>query len=137
LTLLPEAELAAMRTTLEETFPSTARILRQTFGSDGQGGQTTDWGTAIGTVACRISPLSGEEGDLPGRAGVEATSQWIATFPAGTDIHPLDFLEVTDPAGHTWALEVVALRGGDRSPRSWELSTRVVCLEAAVGGQTP
>lgn len=118
--MLTDAEIAAMRATLEDSLPSTCVIMRTTAGtSDNAGGYLPGTTSAAGTVACRVSPsmLRPNEVVVAGQSGME--SNWVITFPATTDVRSTDRI-VSD--GVTY--EVVAPLG----PRSYELGRRVVAM---------
>jgi hypothetical protein len=118
--MLTDAEIAAMRGTLDDSLPSTCVINRMSAGtSDGAGGWISGSVSPAGTVACRVSPsmLRPNEPVVAGQSGME--SNWIITFPAETDIESTDRI-VSD--GVTY--EIVA----PLAPRSWELSTRVIAM---------
>ena len=52
--MLPTLELAQMRTELARSLPDTCNLLTPTNVSDGQGGFTQTWGTALASVGCRF-----------------------------------------------------------------------------------
>ncbi len=85
-TLLPSAvELAQIRTDYEKaTMPDTCDILSLTRTGDSAGGWSEAWGTASGTIACRIDPLVGNE-QLAG-GGVQSFYTYILSLPHGTSI---------------------------------------------------
>jgi len=61
MTQLSSADLAGMRSAVEELFPDTCDILSLTIVADGQGGQTETWGTATASAKCRFDFVSGDE----------------------------------------------------------------------------
>lgn len=115
--LLSDADIAAMRTTLNRTLPDTATIQRTTRTVDSAGGYTDAW-TDFATVACRVAPANGREQTIAGR--LDAVGTWTITLPANTDVTSKDRIAV---GSRTFEV-VLPLR-----PRSWELSRRVVCEE--------
>lgn len=112
--LLSDADIAAMRTTLNRTLPDTATIKRDTQVSDGAGGYTVTTATSD-PVACRVAPSNGREQTIAGR--LDAVGTWTITLPANTDVTSKDRIAV---GSRTFEV-VLPLR-----PRSWELSRRVV-----------
>ncbi len=58
---LTARELAQMREDIEDLMPDTCDILSVAYTSDGEGGMTETWGTALADVACRIDYSSGSE----------------------------------------------------------------------------
>ena len=58
---LTAKELAQMRADIEDLMPDTCDILRVAYTSDGEGGMTEAWGTALADVACRVDYRSGSE----------------------------------------------------------------------------
>ncbi len=113
-------ELAELRSTLEaELLAGTAVIQRKTNTRDSSGGWSEAW-AAVGTVACRVSPM-----DLPATERLIAdrltlTAPWSITVPALTDVTVQDRLVVDS---HTY--EVTRVLG----PRTEELLRRVYCSE--------
>lgn len=81
--MLTDSELEAMRATVVDSLPDEAVIQSQAASSDSGGGATVAW-TDLGTVACRIAPLTGSEGEQGDR--IVAESRWVMTLPHGTDL---------------------------------------------------
>lgn len=106
-----------MRSTLTASFPDTGTIYRWTYPSDGMGGGTQAY-SAIGTVACRISPYRHGGEPIIGERPV-AVSQWEITVPYATDVTAADQIQ---SGGRTF--EVDGLEN-----RSWELGRRVAATE--------
>lgn len=110
-------EIAQMRDEAELALIDSAVISRETGSSDAQGGVTSSW-SAAGTVLCRVSPMNAGayEGERADR--VSAQSEWIVTFPYGTDVTERDRFTCL---GVTYEpIEV-------KAPRTWELTRRVRC----------
>jgi head-tail adaptor len=110
--MLSAAEITRMRTVAEQAMPGTAVIHAGTLTSDSGGGYTETF-TASGTVACRVAPIMGTEGEEGDR--ITADAQYVITLPAETTVETDDRLEV---GAITYT--VVAVRD-----RSWELTRRV------------
>lgn len=110
--MLSTAEIARMRTIAEQALPGTAVIQGGSLTSDGGGGWTEAF-TGGGTVACRVSPISGNEREIGDR--ISADSQYVLTLPAETTVETDDRIVV---AGVTY--NVTAVRD-----RSWEVTRRV------------
>jgi hypothetical protein len=83
--MLSDADLTWMREALEQTMPDTCVILQPVHTSDGQGGQTTTWGT-VTSVRCRIDPGRKELKELVGGAVMAPYSWWQLTLPWDTSI---------------------------------------------------
>ncbi len=115
--MLTDADLAGMRSALEDSLPDTAVIQRGTVHSNAGGGGTTAW-VAIGTVACRLSPISaagfGTEREVADR--LAEVSDWLITMPQATTIDTDKRIVIG-----TETFEVLAMH----EPRSWDLCTRV------------
>lgn len=112
MSLLSTQDIAAMRTAAELALPGTAIISGGTFLSDAGGGGSSTW-TPSGTVACRLSPISGSEREIADRIAEDAT--WIITLPAETSISTASRVTVAGVG-----FEVLALH----APRSWEITRR-------------
>lgn len=89
--MLSDADLEAMRTDLEVSLPDTATVQRRSRSSDSMGGSTVAWPT-VATVACRIAPRQGVEGDSDGHW--QTTDGYRITVPWDADIRPTDRLIV-------------------------------------------
>ncbi len=105
-------ELATIRTDLERSLGGTAIVQTAVSASDSAGGGSMTW-TASGTVACRLAPMAGEEGDYADRLSSEA--DWIATIPAETAITAKDRLVIEGTP-----YSVAAVRS-----RDWEMLRRI------------
>lgn len=83
--MLSAAEIADMRSAINELMPGTAVIQTRTRVSDGQGGGTTTY-TATGTVDARID-YEGREGQEPELGGrIAEVGYYILTTPNGTSV---------------------------------------------------
>lgn len=119
--MLSAGDLARMRATLNASLPDGGTVWRYTSASDSQGGYTNTY-AAIGTANCRISPLQGQSGGAnePVAADkVTGVTEWMITFPQGTDVLAADQIR---SGGRTF--EVVG-----PFARSWELGRRVRAVE--------
>jgi len=117
--MLSATELAAMRSTLNDSLPDTAQVRRKSLTSDGAGGYTESWST-VAAVACRVAPSGQSPQERVIAERLTATAIWTVTLPAGTDVRPADRIVVGSRA-----FEVVGVLA-----RSYELARRVVCTEA-------
>jgi hypothetical protein len=115
--LLTDADIAGMRSAVEDSLPDTAVIQRGTVHSNAGGGGTTAW-VAMGTVACRLSPISavrfGTEREIANRLAEDA--DWLITLPQATTIDTDKRVVIG-----VETYEVLALH----DPRSWDLCRRV------------
>ena len=83
--LLPEAEIARLRTDIENlTLPDTCTILTGTLTVDGMGGNTTAWGTTSTGVACRLDAHKGYEN--LGGAAIRPYQSFTLTVPQSTTL---------------------------------------------------
>lgn len=115
--MLTASDLAEMRTLQESALPEVGTVQRYTQSSDGAGGYTQSW-AAIGTINCRIGPLSGpSERALADASAVERGL--IVTAPSGTTVEWKDRVIIG-----TRTFEVV-------SPvvRSYETALRLISTE--------
>jgi hypothetical protein len=119
--LLTDADIAGMRSAVEDSLPDTAVIQTRTFVGDSGGGGTSVW-AASGTVACRVSPRRpsnfGAERDVAMRITEVAT--FLVTLPQSASCDTNSRIQTM---GNTY--EVVGLQ----EPRSWDLCRRVEVLE--------
>jgi head-tail adaptor len=58
--MLTAADLAYMRSSINELFPDTCNILNLSWSSDNEGGQNESWGT-LSSSACRVDYGQGRE----------------------------------------------------------------------------
>ena len=116
--MLTDAELEAMQSTSTAALPELADITRSTATSDGRGGNTLVWAT-VASVPCRVAPDT-TRAEGPVADVVMSVQRWMLTLPAGTNVLPRDRITVG-----TRTFEVVNVR----SPRSFEVSCRVVGVE--------
>lgn len=82
--MLPDEELAQLKTDLETTLPDTCTILSLTRTSDNQGGWSEAWGTASQGVPCRLDFIGGAE-NMAGDA-LQPYTRAIVTLPQATTI---------------------------------------------------
>ncbi len=116
--MLSDADLAAMRSTLNSSLPDTAQVQRKSLTSDGAGGFTETWAT-VATMACRVAPSGQSPQERVIAERLTAMSTWTVTLPAGTDVQPADRVVVGSRT-----FEVVAALA-----RSEEIARRIVCTE--------
>lgn len=119
--MLTAGKLQRARFVLERTLPSQCTIHRDTA-TEGSLGRPGASPTTVGTVACRINPLSGNEAIEIEQ--VTTTQVYQVTLPAESDIGPGD--RITSD-GRTF--QVV----GGTGERSWEVSRRVFAEERNEG----
>lgn len=115
--MLSSAEFQAMQATATGALPDSGTILRPTVSNDGMGGQSQDW-NAVGTAVCRVRPSTSPD-ERPTAGKVTAYTDWVITFPGGTDVRSQDRVQAI---GRTF--EVVGPLAG-----SWDIATRVACAE--------
>lgn len=107
-------ELARIRDDIDNLLPDTAYILSVTYVSDGYGGLTETWGTAL-TSACRIDPLNGTE-VLAGGA-IQPYHAFQLTLPHDTALTTEERIKIG-----TVTYSVKDVDNG----KSWSASTRAV-----------
>ncbi len=117
--MLSDADIAAMRATVNDALPDTAVIGRYTEVDDGAGGVTITYAPQP-AVAGRLSPLSSRlrNAERIVAADVVSEAPWILTLPEGTVIGERDRVTVLGQV-----LEVSAVL----DPMSWSFCTRVLC----------
>lgn len=84
MTALSNRDLTSMRQTVAELMPDRCHLLTKTSVSNGQGGQTTTWGTASANVPCRLDMMHGME-TLTGGALQQYTG-YVLSLPYDTTI---------------------------------------------------
>lgn len=113
-------QIAHMRAAINALMPDTCNLLTVTRTSDSAGGFTESWGTAAGTVSCRLDLLAGRSAPVGFEqvvAGVQDTyTRWILTVPYDTTVTEAYRVE---HGGNTY--NVVAVD----TDKSWRLNKRV------------
>jgi hypothetical protein len=116
---LTSADLAYMRDTVGELLPDACTILSEALSADGQGGQTSTWGTIAINVPCRFDE-SGQTGGnqlVPAGGALREAHRYMLSLPQNTPIGAHDRVEL---GGATY--NVVSVDVGV----SWEVVTRAV-----------
>lgn len=120
---LSQAEIEAIRTTLEMQMFQTATIQRKTLTPDGMGGNTESL-TTVGTSVCRLSTADKRLGlSLIGQLvgdRIENRDQYTIYFPHVTDVRADDLVSVD---GRTF--RVTSVLYGD-----WEFTRRAAVMPA-------
>lgn len=120
--MLSDADVAAMRLTINASLPSSCDIGRYVGPADGSGGQTVTWPVAAGDtgVDCRIAPTSETLRRTEEIAGEKLVSRdmWIVTFASTVDLTEKDHLTIGSKT-----YEIAAVFGQS----SWDLCTRALC----------
>lgn len=112
-TFLTAAELAAMRSEVEFTLPTTGAIYRRTMTSDSAGGFTVSEALVEADVACRIDPISDRDAVLQTYAEkIGNRPVWKLALYYTEDITEGDVLIIGDDTRY----EVIGLL-----ERSWEI----------------
>jgi SPP1 family predicted phage head-tail adaptor len=86
--VLGTAELNAIRAVIDTTLPDTCAIVRGTAVMDGQGGNSTTWGTVAGTVNCRMDMRGGKEATAAG--AVQPYSTYVLSLTHDQSIQTND-----------------------------------------------
>ena len=111
---LTAAELAQIQTDILGALPDTCSILSVTSTPDGYGGQTDTWSIMTANVACRVSPVRGQE--IQAGVAQEMFYRFIVTLPVGTVVNHADRIRVG-----TQDYDVVSVDTG----KSWSTCVRV------------
>lgn len=114
---LSSADLSYMRETLSDLMPGTCHILSLTQTSDGQGGFTETWGTAVSSVACRFDSANGSQygRELIAGGALQPFNAYVVTMPYDTAVTAANRIEFS---GNQYSVI------GVDSDKSWEASTR-------------
>jgi len=102
---LTARELAQMREDINDLLESTnttCDILSVAYTSDGEGGMTEAWGTALANVACRIDYRSGSE-KMTGGA-IQSYSKAVLSIPYNTAINSTNRVKSGD---YIWAVKSI------------------------------
>lgn len=85
--MLTDTDLSHMREAIGELLPATCHILSVTRTSDGQGGFTDTWGTAV-TTSCRLDYKQGpgQRGEMVVAATNQPYSGFVLSLPWNTTI---------------------------------------------------
>lgn len=104
MTFFNDADLTWMREEVENTLPDTCNILSVTRVSNGQGGFTQSWGTAVASVACRVDAMKQADAvTVVGESG-RVYNRFVVTVPHDTVITSDNRIEAN---GYTLAIETV------------------------------
>ena len=110
---LTARELAQMRADIEDLMPDTCDILSVAYTSDGEGGMTEAWGTALADVACRVDYRSGSE-KMTGGA-IQPYNKAVISLPYTTALTTKHRVKLDD---FVWA--VLSINEG----QSWDVVRR-------------
>lgn len=127
--MLSAADLADLQRDLAESLPDEATIRRATQPPpmDAYSSPTESWST-VAVVPCRVSPSTNipREEEMGGQLVGEQRE--VLTVPAGTDLRPIDQVDVEFKIlNETVRFEVVAVFG----PKSFEVSRRALVQRQA------
>ena len=89
---LTARELAQMRADIEDLMPDECDILSVAYTSDGEGGLTESWGTAVANVPCRLDYRSGRE-NIAG-AAVQSYNKAVLSLPYSTEIETTNRVQI-------------------------------------------
>jgi head-tail adaptor len=120
--LISSADVTAIRALVAAVLPDTCSILRNTGGSDNEGGQTDTWTTEATGVPCEIASWMGRSG---GHQAViddllDASTTYRVFVPVATDVRFKDRIT----AGSR-LFEVAAVM----NPGSLEVERECICTE--------
>lgn len=93
--LLTDADLAYMQSTIADMFPDVCTILSEALSPDGQGGQTSTWGTVSQNVSCRFDEQSqrGINQLVPAAGALREAHRYMLSLPHDTAISAHDRVE--------------------------------------------
>jgi len=111
--MLSSADLAYMRSAINELFPDTCNILSLSWSSDGEGGQTETWGT-LSSSACRVDYGQGREAITGG--ALMPYQKAVISMPYDVVITPANRIEL---GGNVFSIQAV------NQAQSWHGVTRV------------
>jgi hypothetical protein len=119
MSLLTNDDLAYMRDTIWEMFPDTCNILSEALSPDGQGGQTSTWGTVASDVSCRFDEASQASVNqlIPAGAALREVHRYVLSLPHDQTIAAHDRVEIDSSTYH-----VVSVNAGV----SWQAVTRAL-----------
>jgi len=94
-TLLTDADLTYMQNVIADMLPDTCNILSEALAADGQGGQTSTWGTVSTSVACRLDEASQTGGNqlIPAGNALREAHRFVLSLPYDTVIAAHDRVE--------------------------------------------
>ena len=115
--VLSDSDIAMMRTTIEDMLPDVCNILSEALAADGQGGQTSTWGTASTNVACRLDEdnRTGANQLVPIAGGLRESHRYVLSLLHDATIAAHDRVEVGSNTYH-----VISVNEGV----SWQAVTR-------------
>lgn len=118
--MLSNAELAFMRASIEELLPDTCNLLTLTTTPDGMGGYSEAWGTAAGTISCRLDITRKTDG--VGGASYREYQETVLSLPYDTTVD-IDYR--VEHGGYTYNVSSV------NNDQSW-IAVKRVMLERVV-----
>lgn len=94
--LLTDSDLSYLRTAIADMFPDTCTILSEALSADGQGGQTSTWGTVSQNVACRLDEQTQFSRNqlVPSGGGLRESHRYMLSLPYDTTINAHDRVEI-------------------------------------------
>lgn len=108
--ILTDADIAYMQDVIDEMLPDVCNILSEALASDGQGGQTSTWGTIASNVACRFDEASrtGTNQLVPIGGGLREAHRYVLSLPHDTTIAAHDRVEFGTNTYHVISVNVGA-----------------------------
>lgn len=121
--MLSAADLSAMRTQVEDSFPDTCSTLRRTLVADGSGGYTETWATLDATVPCRVDMNPRDLSDE-----MHALAREFQAIPIAVKVPHTQDVTLSDQLGFDGAVYEVR-----RAPakHAWMLSRILLATEVA------
>jgi hypothetical protein len=117
--LITNADLTYMQSTIADMFPDTCNILSEALTADGQGGQTSTWGTIATSVPCRFDESSKSSVNqlIPAGAALREVHRYTLSLPYDETIGAHDRVEIGANTYHVVSVNVGV---------SWQAVTRAL-----------
>lgn len=121
-TLLTDSDLSYMQGVIADMFPSTCNILSEALSADGQGGQTSTWGTVSTAIPCRLDEEAGRNANqlVPVGTALREAHRYMLSLAYDVTISAHDRVEIGSDTYHVISVN---------DHISWQAVTRAV-LEA-------
>lgn len=108
MSLITDSDLSYMQSTIGEMFPDTCNILSEALSADGQGGQTSTWGTIASNVACRFDEASKSAINqlIPAGSALREVHRYMLSLASSETIAAHDRVEIGANTYHVVSVNV-------------------------------
>ncbi len=108
MSILSDADIAYMQSTIAEMLPDICNILSEALAPDGQGGQTATWGTVSTAIPCRLDEASqtGFNQLVPAGAALREAHRYLLSLPHDTTIGANDRVEIGNDTYHVISVNI-------------------------------